>query len=348
MTAGLCSTIRSMAHSRKAAGPVFRYSALAILSTVLVWLFPAGEDHADAGEAATVYFPGFGEDWERRKPEAVGMAPDLVDAAVLYALEHETSMSQDLEGYMRGRLADIPHGEILGPMKPRGGANGLVLRHGYLVAEWGDTHRVDITFSVTKSYLSTLAGLALARGLIGDLDDPVGQTVRDGGFEPPQNSLITWRHFLQQTSEWQGTLWGKPDTADRRRGADRQLQAPGTFWEYNDVRVNRAALALLRVWNHALPAVLKREVMDPIAASDTWVWHGYRNSDVEVGGRQVRSVSGGGHWGGGMWINSRDQARFGILQLRRGRWGECQLLPESWIDEQTSPADLKPTYGLMW
>jgi CubicO group peptidase (beta-lactamase class C family) len=128
----------------------------------------------------------------------------------------------------------------------------------------------------------------------------------------------------------------------------RTLQEPGTFWEYNDVRVNRASLALLRVWREALPGVLKREIMDPIGASDTWQWHGYRTSDVEVEGRTVTSVSGGGHWGGGLWISARDLARFGYLHLRRGRWIERQLLSKRWLDLALTPCDQNPSYGYMW
>src|SRR3712207_9230350 len=74
-----------------------------------------------------------------------------------------------------------------------------------------------MTFSVSKSYLATLAGLAVDRGLIRDLDDPVREYVDDGGFDGPHNSRITWRHLLQLTSEWQGTLWCKPDSVDHNR-----------------------------------------------------------------------------------------------------------------------------------
>ena len=56
--------------------------------------------------------------------------------------------------------------------------------------------------------------------------------------------------------------------------------------------------------------------MEPIGASADWRWHGYETSWVEVGGRRVQSVSGGGHWGGGVFIHAEDQARIGLLTLR--------------------------------
>jgi CubicO group peptidase (beta-lactamase class C family) len=238
----------------------------------------------------------------------------------------------------------------------------VLLRAGRIVATWGDTRRVDMTFSVAKSYLSMLAGLACADRLIADLDEPVGLSVHDGGFEGPHNGAVTWRHLLQQTSEWEGTLFGKADRIDRNRslasesngrpaaakGAERKLQAPGTFWEYNDIRVNRLSLALLRRFGRPLPEVFEQRIMRPIGASPNWRWRGYRTSMVEVEGNPVESVSGGGHWGGGVFIHAEDQARLGLLMLRRGAWGARQVLPAAWIDSTLVPCPLNPAYGLMW
>src|SRR5262249_12994645 len=237
---------------------------------------------------------------------------------------------------------------IVGPTKERAPINVVVLRHGYIVAEFGETRRVDMSFSVAKSFVSTTIGLAFDRGMIKSMNDPVGRYVKDGGYDSSHNAAITWHQSLQQTSEWEGALWDKPDTFDRRRGRDRQLQTPGAFWEYNDVRVNRVALSSLRVWKRPLPDVLKEMIMDPIGASDGWVWNGYRNSDVVISGKTMKSVSGGGHWGGGMWISSRDLARFGYLFLRGGKWKDRQLISQKWIAMATTPCDLKQDYGYMW
>src|SRR5215472_3825439 len=248
--------------------------------------------------------------------------------AVRYAQAHETPWPRDLRAHLAsGFFEPPPDNAILGPIRPRGGPNGLILRGGEVVAQWGDTRRVDFTFSVAKSYLSLLAGIAVADGLIAELDEPVGRTVRDGGFDGPHNGAITWRHLLQQTSEWKGTLFGKSDIVDRnrnlavegkgRKGDARPLQSPGTFWEYNDVRVNRLALALLQRFRRPLPEVFAERIMQPIGASSDWSWHGYHISAVEIGGRLVESVSGGSHWGGGVAIHAEDQARIGLLMLHR-------------------------------
>jgi CubicO group peptidase (beta-lactamase class C family) len=298
--------------------------------------------------AAQPYFPPPGETWATRPPEEVGIDAAKLAAAVRFAQENEVAWPRDVRAQIEQDTANEPYPEVLGPVKPRGGQNGIVLRHGYIVAEWGETRRVDMSFSVAKSYLSTVAGLAVDRGLIRDVHEPVGALVRDGGFESAHNRPITWHMLLNQTSEWQGVLWDKPDMADRRRGYFRTLEAPGTFWEYNDVRVNRLALALLRVWRRPLPEVLKEHLMDPIGASDTWVWHGYYNSYVDLDGARVQSVSGGSHWGGGFWASTRDHARFGYLLLRRGEWNGRRLLSDRWIELATTPTDIAPFYGYLW
>jgi CubicO group peptidase (beta-lactamase class C family) len=305
--------------------------------------------------------PPHPQPWERREPAAAGLDPQRLTAAVRYAAEHEMPWPRDLARIVGTDFADPPPwDETLGETPPRGGPCGLVLRGGYIVAEWGDIDRADLTFSVAKSYLSILAGLAVERGLIGDVHDKVRLTVDDGGFDPPHNDAITWHHLLQQTSEWEGTLWDKPDLVDRNRiaggrggpgikGTHRELRTPGGFWEYNDVRINRLSLALLRVWRRPLPEVFRELVMEPIGASQDWRWTGYRNSWVEIDGARMQSVAGGSHWGGGVAISARDQARIALVLLRRGRWGGRQIVPESWFDRALQPCDLNPDYGyLFW
>jgi CubicO group peptidase (beta-lactamase class C family) len=69
------------------------------------------------------------------------------------------------------------------------------LKNGYIVAQWGDVKRVDMTFSVSKSFLSTVAGLAAGDHIIKNIDDHVSEYVVDGKFDGEHNSKITWRHL---------------------------------------------------------------------------------------------------------------------------------------------------------
>jgi len=319
------------------------------------------------------YFPN-AEKWERRTADQAKFDVAKLKEAVDFAVANESKAPRNLELAHYQSFGREPYGEAVGPFKERGDATGIIIRNGYIVAEWGDPSRVDMTFSVTKSFVSTTVGLALDRKLIRSLQDPVANytapvSVYSPGekfdsasrmgtspfldlFATPHNRKITWEQMLRQTSDWEGTLWGKPDWADRpdrevKNWLGRTRNEPGTVYEYNDVRVNALALAALNVWRKPLPEVLKENVMDEIGASNTWRWLGYENSWIVLDGRIVQSVSGGGHWGGGMFISASDMARFGLLTARNGKWRDKQILSTEFIRQAKTPTTAQPTYGFM-
>lgn len=324
---------------------------------------------------AQEYFPEK-NNWTAKRPAELGLNEEKIALAIEFAKTHESKENINLKiAHYEGAFGREPFGYPLGPMKTRGPATGLIIYKGYVVGQWGDPGRVDLTFSVAKSILSTTAGLAVSEGLIKDIMDPVHSYMAPiYPYDPVKSSInkadhlyeddvfdlfgtehnrkIRWDDLLRQTSDWEGSLWGKPDWADRPSGEPKEWRTrprvtPGTVYEYNDTRVNVLALALLNVWRKPLPVVLKEKIMDPIGASDTWRWTGYENSFVIVDGQVVQSVSGGSHWGGGMMLSAWDQARFGYLTLRNGNWNGKQLIDSSWIEMSRTPTAAQPGYGMM-
>ncbi|HYF30880.1 MAG TPA: serine hydrolase [Chitinophagaceae bacterium] len=325
----------------------------------------------NAGE--NIYFPP-AHAWQHRSPAESGFDSVQLYLAVQFARERESKTPRNLEHAHAMSFGREPFGDGVGPFADRGDATGIIIHKGYIIAEWGEPSRVDMTFSVTKSFLSTVVGLAVDQGLIASVHDTVaryippievfqqGPAVRPAEefgqpalltpFTSTHNRTITWDVLLRQTSDWEGTLWGKPEWADRPSGnasewMTRKRNAPGAVYEYNDVRVNALALAATCVWRKPLPQVLKTYIMDPIGASNTWRWYGYRNAWIVIDGQPVQSVSGGGHWGGGMFIDAYDMARFGLLTLHKGNWNGKQLLSQQWIQQARTPTGPQPTYGYM-
>jgi len=321
------------------------------------------------------YYPNAGYDWEKKNPEELGLMADSIQSAIAYAQANESTGERNLEvnHYLNG-FGREPFGYGVGPFKTRGDQTGIIIKDGYIVAIWGEPTRVDMTFSVTKSFLSSTIGLAYDQGIIKDIHDPVGpymapvfptdlsrsanhadhlgQAMVIEPFVSEHNSKITWDHLLRQTSDWQGSLWGKPDWSDRPSGeaADRIMRErnePGTVYEYNDTRVNLLALAGTNIWRQPLQTVLKEQIMDPIGATPTWRWMGYSNSWVIIDGKSIEVPSGGGHWGGGMLINAYDQARFGLLTLHRGKWKGEQILSDEWVSMALTPTTANTSYGFM-
>src|SRR6266403_1719300 len=268
--------------------------------------------------AQSVYYPD--ALWQRKTPAEASINAALLKGAIDFAVAGESRNPRDLTLNHYQTFGREPFGQAIGPIKDRGDQTGVVVYKGYLVAEWGEPSRVDMTHSVTKSLLSSVIGVAYDRGMIRSLDDTVRDYVApiqiyETGelvflFETPHNRSITWNHLLRQTSDWEGTLWGKPDWADRPSAKPsewltRPRNKAGSVYKYNDVRVNVLA------------------------------------------GSPVQSVSGGGHWGGGMFVNAYDMARFGYLTLRRGRWKDRQLLSTRWVDWALEPTPAEPAYGFM-
>jgi CubicO group peptidase (beta-lactamase class C family) len=284
-------------------------------------------------------------------------------AAIQFSIDHEIAWSRDTTGVWGVHHEDPPPwNRLRGPVHARGGVSGTIQLNGETLISWGEPERADLTFSVAKTCLALLAGVAHDRGLLPDVDEPVGARVRGIGFDAGRNAQVTWTHLLQQTSEWEGECFGVPDQVDRYRhvqfqgppplgnkGEARPLREPCTYWEYNDVRINMLSLALLHLYRRSLPEVFRKTIMQPIGASNDWKWEGYDDSWVELDGKRVQSVPGGTHWGGGMSISALDQARIGQMMLDDGKANGHQVISAEWMQRMRTPCPIAPFYGcLIW
>ena len=327
---------------------------------------PASAGYSQKTSKSADYFPPYNS-WLHKSAESLGLKDSALRSAIRFAIAHEVKASRDGEMSQFQSFGKEPFSTAVGPVTERGVPTGIIIYKGYIVAEWGDPARVDIVNSVTKSFLSSIIGIAVDRGIIRSTMDTVGRYIppievykpdaTGSGdmiypFSSDHNKRLTWEVMLRQTSDWEGTLWDKPDWADRPQGDIEQYKLrkrnePGLVWKYNDVRVNALALAATCVWRKSLPEVLKETIMDPIGASNTWRWFGYRNSWIVLDGHIVQSVSGGGHWGGGIFMNTYDMARFGLLTLHRGNWNGIQLISTRWVKQALTPTTANTGYGYM-
>ena len=316
------------------------------LIVFLMFLFGTISLHAQ-------YFPG--RIWERKNPKSEGYDEKLLDSIAIIAINHENRVEKDLRIANLKAYASEPGYKMHGPMKHRGGPAGLIIKDGYVIKEWGDVARVDMTYSVTKSVVSMMAGLARDKGLISSYNDKVSNYIWDGTFDGTHNGAITWEHLLHQNSDWSGCQYNVCDWADRppKTGEAkdwelRKLSPPGTVMEYNDARVNVLCYALTHVLRKPLAEVLRDEVMDPIGASTTWRWFGYDDAFTLVDGQMVQVASGGGHFGGGIFINTTDMGRIGLLMQHDGVWGGKRILSQDYIQSALKPSKTNQNYGYLW
>ena len=125
-----------------------------------------------------------------------------VESAIEFINSSESAWSRDNSPpWGIHELDPPPYNRLYGPVHPRGGVAGVLFREGELVAQWGDVHRADLTFSVAKTYLALLAGLAVDDGLLPYVHERVIGRCPGIGFEGERNSRVKWHHLLQQTSD---------------------------------------------------------------------------------------------------------------------------------------------------
>ncbi len=262
------------------------------------------ETHAMKTRLPDPVFPG--SDWTRGDPERFGIGCDLL--AKLDALMKEAQ------------------------------ANGVLVRNGYVVAEWtyacppGEKIMVQ---SCTKSITSLVLGLALQDGLIPSLD----AKVKDywPGFETgPYTGEITFRHLVTMTSgmatvrNW-GLEYVNPGNKE-----------PGTAYHYHNDQPVTLARALTYVFGRPLEDVLREKVLVPLRADMSWGQDG--EIETPRGRVTVNHGLGYSHW------TARDLARIGHLYLMQGRWAGRQILPESYVRESFTdiPFPITPWRAGKW
>ena len=133
-----------------------RLPRLAAAIALVAVTFAAPKLGAEDATQAAAYFPDRWT-WDTREPAEAGLNSERLGEAIQFAKDHASTQDKDLAKAIAINISAEPFSDLIGPTKNRGDSNGIILKDGYIVAEWGDTRRVDMTFSVTKTYLSTTA-----------------------------------------------------------------------------------------------------------------------------------------------------------------------------------------------
>jgi CubicO group peptidase (beta-lactamase class C family) len=274
---------------------------------------PADVDGESAAAADPVtIFPG--EEWSYTDPEDMGFDPDKLEELAAEAEEADSTCV-------------------------------VVTRDGQIVAEWywGDTDATTMqeAWSVTKSYTSTLVGIAAAETDL-DLDDGAAEYIDE--WSGSDSDDITIRNILSNDSgrTWLGSLGFDDSYVALTVASDRTAYAldlgqdtpPGTNWEYNDGAI-QALEPILEEATGQPPANYAREkIFEPIGAE-------HSEMTLDDAGNTALYF--------GLQTTCQDMARFGYLFLQDGVWDGEQVLPEDWVEEATAPSqDLNLGYGYLW
>jgi len=242
------------------------------------------------------------------------------------------------EGWSEGGLAAA--GAAAAAM-PAGCA--IVVHGGRIVAIWGDaSHRTKLS-SIRKSFLSALFGIRTATPGV-DLDRTLGEIGVDE--EPPLSAAersATIRMLLQSRSGiYRPAVGGLP--ADRARMPAPGSHPPGAFWYYNNWDFNALGSVFERLSGSSVADAFRSQIALPLGMQD------YRSEDAY-------SFAGGGgaieqsrHPAYHFRMSARDAARFGLLFLREGAWGDTRILAAGWVAESTRAHSRvgRAGYGYLW
>jgi CubicO group peptidase (beta-lactamase class C family) len=202
----------------------------------------------------------------------------------------------------------------------------------------GTERRTRLTsFSVAKSFLSTLVGIAIGEGLIASVDDPVTAYVPELAERDPRFERITLRHLLTMTSglryEEQSLPlpWGDDvdtyygtDLRDLALSATEVVAPPGGGWAYNNYNPLLLGLVLERATGMSVSEYMATRLWQPLGAEADATW----SLDSEDSGFEKMES--------GLNATPVDYARFGQLFLHDGEWNGTRIVSKDWVREATT------------
>lgn len=226
----------------------------------------------------------------------------------------------------------------------------VVARHGVLVYEHYftaedppqlglvtfDANTTHTLRSVSKSVVSLVLGIAIGKGQIGDLDQPVlPMLVGYQDLRTPERDRITLRHLLTMT---QGLAWDQESYkyGDFRNDETSMAQSPdpiryvfgraiaeppGTTFKYSSASAQVIARLLRQATGQQIDALARATLFEPLGITD-FDWRITRSGEPSASG--------------GLWLRARDALKIGQLVLDRGAWQGHQVVPAGWIEAATS------------
>lgn len=218
----------------------------------------------------------------------------------------------------------------------------VVLHRGRILAEeywdgWTQT-KPHPAYSASKSFVSTLVGIAIEQGKIKSLDQPVADILPEWKGKP-RYEKISIKHLLSMSAGLEGGkrnfFRGLLARDERRFAMNLPIDAPpGTVWEYHNSAYRLFFPLLEEATEENLQEYSEQKLFEPLGMRHTkWLSKRFNRNQYTF-----------------LETTPRDAARFGLFILRKGKWQDKQLVPKDWVEQATTPANpkLNPSYGYLW
>ena len=224
-----------------------------------------------------------------------------------------------------------------------GSAAVMIIEGGLVVAQWGDVEHRYKCHSIRKSLLSALIGLHVESGAI-DLGKTLGELGIDDkeGLTAREKAAHVIDLLMARSGIYHPT--GHETEYMKNLKPARGSQGTGTWWVYNNWDFNALGTIFEHLTGRDIFAEFRDRIAAPLGMQD------FRYDDTRKDGEHV-SFENTVHRAYPFRMSARDLARFGLLYLRGGRWGEAQVIPEKWVRMSVRPyshAGDRGAYGYMW
>jgi CubicO group peptidase (beta-lactamase class C family) len=267
-------------------------------------------------ESSKMYWPTHG--WKTSSPEEQGIAADRIE-----------------------RLADYIHKDL--PLT----TSMLLVRHGYVVFEFyksNDKYARRDVWSITKSFLSALIGIALSKGYIQSIDQRVIDYFPEckSGVLNPDVNRISIRHLLTMSSGMSSDVIDSTVSTDIF--SKPLWHQPGERFFYNNLDAQLLSIILTKTTGLTAFEFAKKNLFSVMGINDV-SWSSQKMLEA--------TYSDGGF---GIQISTTDSAKLGLLYLNQGVWERMQIVAAEWVTNSTQRQIEVPktdwyfieNYGYLW
>lgn len=215
----------------------------------------------------------------------------------------------------------------------------LVIRNGQVVYEryaHGDSpDSLHTSFSVAKSFVSALVGIAIAEGHIASVDDPIRKYLP--ALTSPTFDGVTIKHVLTMSSGAKfDETYTDPESDINRMGVMTQTMSyleyintlerahpPGTYNHYASINTQLLGILLVTVTGQSLTQYMQEKLWTPMGMEHNGLWM------LDEQGYELAM--------GGLAASARDYAKLGLLYLNKGELNGKQIVPAQWVKDSVTP-----------
>jgi CubicO group peptidase (beta-lactamase class C family) len=304
--------------------------ALKLIATAIAIMICAAPQYAQAQSACNPPQAGL-DSWQIATPESVGLSSNVLCSMVKWL---EESKKVDVHAVVIAR-----HGKLAFEHYFTGDDEHLGHSVGKVAFNAQTRHDER---SVSKSVTALLVGIAIGRGRIKSIDEPIFSFFPQyADLRSPEKARITLRDLLTMSSglEWHEIDVGYTTNANDEIRMDlspephryaltpSMVAAPGTQWNYDSGSTELLGAVLRKATGKPVNELARTLVFGPLGITDV-EWYPFPDGNVSAAA--------------GLRLRPRDLAKIGQLILQRGAWNGVQIVPASWIDAATSPHIMGP------